>query len=191
MLTNKRFQLKTAITFILLLVITPVPIGEAATGEHPSNHSPQATHSFWLSPLTSQVYSFECAIGDALEGSFTVTTDGDHFIYDQKKYDLWVGWGDGVDLYIFDNQSFEAWAQGLSATPLYSEKDLTELSWRISIPREGYWYVVYDNDSSIYGKQVEGTITQLNQNSTVILGLIILSLGAVVSLIFVSLYRKR
>ncbi|MFW9890459.1 MAG: hypothetical protein ACFFER_19970 [Candidatus Thorarchaeota archaeon] len=79
-----------------------------------------------MSPLTYKAYSFECERADVLEGSFTVTIDGDQFIYDQKKYDLWVGWGDGVDLYILDEQSFHDWSEGETVEALFTRNDLTE-----------------------------------------------------------------
>jgi hypothetical protein len=136
------------------------------------------------------VYSFECEAGDILEGRFTVTIDGDHFIYDQKKYDLWVGWGDGVDLYIFDDQSYQDWSEGLSAVPLFAKTDLTEFSWRIDIPEAGQWYVVYDNDSSIYGKQVEGNINHIPMNSAIVLGLIAIAAAAFVLALGLALKRR-
>jgi len=191
MLPAQRIQLKTIIVFALLLMIAAAPTGAEARGEYASNCRPVATYNFWLSPLTSHVFSFDCLKGDMLAGSFTVTVDGDHFIGDQKKYDLWVGWGDGVDLYIFDNQSYDAWLEGLSPASLYSKKDLTELSWKISIPHDGDWYVVYDNDSSIYGKQIEGTINHISQNSILMFGLLILGGGTFALLTVIFLHKKR
>ncbi|MHA2385685.1 MAG: hypothetical protein ACXAEE_05700 [Candidatus Thorarchaeota archaeon] len=170
--------MKMSVAFTFLVVIIALPITAVAIGEHASNHEPQATHSFWLRPLTSQVYSFECEKGDTLEGSFTVKTDGDHFIGDQKKYDLWPGWGDGVDLYIIDEQNYESWSQGLNAISILNKTDLTALSWSVGIPSSGSWYVVYDNDSSVYGKQVEGAIRHLSQNLIIILGSLVLGVCA-------------
>ncbi len=191
MLTNKGRQLKMSVALTLLVLIAALPISTVATKQHASIHEPLATHSFWLSPLTSQVYSFECEKGDALEGSFTVTTDGDHFIGDQKKYDLWPGWGDGVDLYIFDEQNYESWSEGLNAISMLNKTDLTALSWNVGIPSSGSWYVVYDNDSSVYGKQVEGTISHSSQNSIIILGLLVLGVCAFAFITGIYHHKRR
>jgi hypothetical protein len=190
MLTYKGYRVKLINVLILLVVLTTLPITVNSAENDNSNPLPLASHKFWLSPLTSEAYSFDCEAGDILEGSFTVTIDGDLFIYDQTKYDLWVGWGAGVDLYIFDEQSYQDWSEGLSSIPLFTEKDLTEFSWRIDIPEAGHWYVVYDNDSSIYGKQVEGTISHIAQSSTIVLGLIVIAAAAFVVLLGLVLRRR-
>jgi hypothetical protein len=191
MLPDYHTQLKKSTAFILLILVTPMPIGAVATEGHATSLMPLAEHSFWLYPLTSQVYLYECVIGDILEGSFTVATDGELFMGDQKEYDLWLGWGDGVDLYIFDNQTYEDWLQGMSTDPLYSQMDVTELSWRSSIPDSGFWYVVYDNDSSIYGKQIKGTINHLPQNLTVILVLIAVVACLITLVIGITVYKTQ
>ncbi|MFX1416944.1 MAG: hypothetical protein ACFFC0_09025, partial [Promethearchaeota archaeon] len=79
---------------------------------------------------------------------------------------------------------------GLSSVPQFNEMDITEFSWSIRIPYSGYWFVVYDNDSSVYGKQVEGTIAHLYQDPLAI-GLLILCGGAFIFIIGPLLYRKR
>ncbi|MFX1260666.1 MAG: hypothetical protein ACFFAZ_01130 [Promethearchaeota archaeon] len=190
MLTYKGLRVKPINVLIILVVLNTLPITVNSTENNNSNPLPLAFHKFWLSPLTSEVYSFDCEAGDILEGSFTVTIDGDLFIYDQTKYDLWVGWGAGVDLYIFDEQSYQDWSEGLSAIPLFTEKDLTDFSWRIDIPETGRWYVVYDNDSSVYGKQVEGTISHTSRSSTVMLGLIAIAAAALVLVLGFALKRR-
>ncbi|MHA2355338.1 MAG: hypothetical protein ACXADC_09205 [Candidatus Thorarchaeota archaeon] len=162
-----------------------------ATEATSSSLSPQYKHNFWLGPLTSQEFLFECQDGDILDGSFIVTIDGDHFIGDQKKYDLWPGWGDGVDLYIFDKQNYESWSQGLNAISILNKTDLTALSWSVGIPSSGSWYVVYGNDSSVYGKQVEGNISHLSQNSIIILGLLVLGVCAFAFIIGIHHYKRR
>ena len=171
--------MRIAIVLVLLAVFAILPITSNSAKNHNFNHLPLTTHNFWLSPLTSEAYSFDCKAGDILEGSFIVT-----------KYDLWVGWGAGVDLYIFDEQNYQDWSEGLSAIPLFTKKDLTDFSWRIDIPEAGHWYVVYDNDSSIYGKQVEGTISHIAQSSTVVLGLIAIAGAAMVMVLGLGLRRK-
>lgn len=190
MLTPRGYQLSISLVLVLLIVFSTVPITAASIEDHNSIHAPLTTHNFWLSPLTSEIYLFECERGDVLEGSFTVTIDGDHFIYDQKKYDLWVGWGDGVDLYIFDEQSYLDWSEGSSAIPLFTKKDLTDFSWRIDIPEAGNWYVIYDNDSSIYGKQVEGIINHHPQSSAIVLGLIAITIPVFVLILGFALRRR-
>lgn len=190
MLTYKGYRVKLINVLVLLVVLTTFPIAVNSTENDNSNLLPQTTHNFWLSPLTSEAYSFSCEAGDILEGSFAVTIDGDLFIYDQTKYDLWVGWGAGVDLYIFDEQNYQDWSEGLSAIPLYTEKDLTDFSWRIDIPEAGHWYVVYDNDSSIYGKQVEGTINHIPMSSAIVLGLGAIAVAAFLVVLGLVLRRR-
>ncbi|MHA2379466.1 MAG: hypothetical protein ACXADS_09310 [Candidatus Thorarchaeota archaeon] len=165
---------------LVLVVFFSLPTQVIAAGIEEQSLEPKVTHDFWLGPLSSQVYSFECLEGDSLDGSFTVTIDGDHFIGDQKKYDLWVGWGDGVDLYILDNQSHEYWLQGMDIIPLFSKNDVTDLSWSVHIPSSGSWFVLYDNDSPIYGKKLEGRITQMSQNTVAIIASSIIIASVVV-----------
>lgn len=178
MLTNRGYRVRIAIVLGLLIAFAAMPITSNSAENHNSNHVPLTTHSFWLAPLSSEIFLFECEEGDTLEGSFTITSDGDHFIGDQKKYDLWPGWGDGVDLYIFDEQNYESWSLGLNAISILNKTDLTALSWSVGISSSGSWYVVYDNDSSVYWKQVEGTISHLSQNSIIIVGLLVLGVCA-------------
>jgi hypothetical protein len=191
MMTHRGYQVRIALFLILMVGIIAMPITVNATKDSNSNHVPLTTHNFWLSPLTAEVYSFECEAGDILEGSFAVTIDGDHFIGDQKKYDLWPGWGDGIDLYIFDEQNYESWSQGLNAISILSKTDLTALSWSVGIPSSGSWHVVYDNDSSVYGKQVKGTISHLSQNSIIIVGLLVLGVCAFAFITGFYHYKKR
>ncbi|MHA1962235.1 MAG: hypothetical protein ACW99U_18685 [Candidatus Thorarchaeota archaeon] len=158
---------------VILVMMMVVPIGAVGEVTNGSHIGPRSSHDFWLGPLTHQTYTFHCQEGDTLSGSFTVTTDGDHFIYDQKKYDLWPGWGDGIDLYLLDEGNSSLWMNGEDFTALYAMNDLTTFSWSIVVARAGTLTVVYDNDSSVYGKQVEGSIVHFsreqNTNNTIML----------------------
>lgn len=156
----KRMRL-ISISFLIIAIIS---FNSSASHIDSAAH-PLGEYDFWLGPLSSKVYSFYCESNDTLAGEFVVTIDGDFFEGDQKKYDLWVGWGDGIDIYIFDDDNYESWIEGESRSSLYSEIDVTTLSWIVTIPSSGNWYVIIDNDSSVYGKRVEGSIIHQNQYS--------------------------
>ncbi|MHA1907455.1 MAG: hypothetical protein ACW98Y_09195 [Candidatus Thorarchaeota archaeon] len=147
---------------------------------------------FWLDPLSSEAYVFLCLAGDKLEGEIVITLDGDYYSGDMQKYDLWVGWGAGVDFYILNHTSYTQWLEGKSVTPYYAKNDVTSASWSITIPSDGEWYVIYDNDSSVYGKQVEGSITHESQGTNLIIAIVLFSVVSIFGIIFiVTRLRKK
>jgi hypothetical protein len=169
---------KLMVVSVVVVTMMAAPIGAVGDTSSGPRLGPSSTHDFWLSPLTSQIYSFQCQEGDTITGSFTITTDGDHFIYDQKKYDLWPGWGDGVDFYILDETNFSLLNNDQSFTPFYTMTNIVSLKWSVSVPHSGDWYVIYDNDSSVYGKQIIGSIDHLSVSQSILYALTLIGLGA-------------
>ncbi|MHA2425854.1 MAG: hypothetical protein ACXAEF_13770 [Candidatus Thorarchaeota archaeon] len=143
---------------------------------------------FWISPLTSETFVFSCFAGDTLEGEIVITLDGDHYSGDMQKYDLWVGWGSGVDFYIMNQTSYSYWLNNDEVPSYFEKQDVTTLSWSVTIPSDGECYIIYDNDSSVYGKQVEGSITHESQSMNHITTITLLSAVSLISIILLVTY---
>lgn len=150
------------------------------------------SYEFWLFPLSTKILMCTCQSGDTLTGSFTVAIDGDLYYGDQQKYDLWVGWGAGVDFYVSDQTNMDLLLAGENCTPLYCASDVTSLSWHVEIPYSGQWYVIFDNDSSVYGKQIRASILQNEgQLNVSFIILILLVSVSTVSFVFIAVRRIR
>jgi hypothetical protein len=180
-------SLACLVTLLLFLVLAPSVVTGLQTSEYSTNNLGE--HEVWLDPLNSHVFSFECQAGDVLRGSFEITLDGGYYPGDQRKYDLWLGWGEGIDFYIFNNIDFDAWTNETSSIAFFSRSDVTELDWMVTLPSTGDWYIVYRNDSPVYGKEVKGAITLENPVFTVLYMLLLL--GIVTALIVVPLVYRR
>ena len=129
------------------------------------------THDIHLQTLSSRVFTVDCIEGEILYGEFVVTSDGDLYQGDQRKYDLWVGWGQGVDFYIFNQENYESWIDGETAVSFFERNDVNELSWSIQVDQTGLWYLVYVNDSPSYMKTVEGSINHGNNTDLLLIAL--------------------
>ena len=181
-------RIYSSLALIIILMIIPSvspfllsdEISEVDTG----------SHEFWLFPLSSKTFSLSCQAGDVLNGQFVVTIDGDQYYGDQQKYDLWVGWGAGVDFYVLNQSNFDLLSLGEGFDSIYHANDVTELSWYIEIPQSGEWYIIYDNDSSVYGKQVEAMVSQ-NSSSVVTLSIIItlLAFSVIIAMVYFAIKR--
>lgn len=181
-------SLACVVTLLLFLVLAPSAVPALQTSE--SNTNSDGPHDIWLDPLTSHVFSFDCQTGDVLQGSFEITLDGGYYPGDQRKYDLWLGWGEGVDFYVFNDTEFDAWMNGISSTAFYSRNDVTELVWTATLPTAGGWHVVYSNDSPVYGKQVKGAMTHESPLSALSYILLLLGITSVV-IIGTMVYRRK
>lgn len=181
-------SLACVVTLLLFLVLAPSVATALQTSESTTN-SP-GEHNVWLDPLTYQVFTFDCQTGDVLQGSFEITLDGGYYPGDQRKYDLWLGWGEGVDFYIFNETGFDAWTNGTSSTAFFTRNDVTELVWTVTLPTAGSWHVVYGNDSPVYGKQVNGAMTHESPLSALFYMLLLLGVVSVLAVSTVA-YRRR
>jgi hypothetical protein len=143
------------------------------------------SHEIQLQSLSSKVFKMDCIGGDILYGEFVVTSDGDLYQGDQRKYDLWVGWGHGVDFYIFNQKNYEWWLEGESIIPYFERTDVNELSWSIGVNQSGLWYIVYVNDSPSYMKTVEGSIYHSSNVDYFLLGLFLGAVGIMVIILII------
>jgi hypothetical protein len=150
----------------------------------PTNTLANEFLDFWLDPLSSETYVFQCLEGDCLRGDIVITLDGEYYEGDQQKYDLWVGWGLGIDLYIMNRSSYDYWTSDGEAISFYAKNDVTSLSLDVTIPNSGTWYVIIENDSSVYGKQIEGSIIHESQSKSTNL---VFGLVGIVSILVVVL----
>jgi hypothetical protein len=180
-------SLAYVVTLLLFLVLAPSVVAGLQTSDSSTNNLGE--HEVWLDPLAFHAFAFDCQAGDVLRGSFEITLDGGYYPGDQRKYDLWLGWGEGIDFYIFNNTVFNAWTNVTSSTAFFSRSDVTELVWTVTLPSTGDWYVTYRNDSPVYGKEVKGTVIHENPVSTVLY--ILLLLGIISAPIIIAIVYRR
>ena len=137
------------------------------------------SHEIQIQTLSSKVYKVECFEGEMLYGEFEVTSDGDLYPGDERKYDLWLGWGNGVDFFVFDQYNYDDWLLGEDAISAFEKVDVISLSWSITIDESGLWYIVYVNDSPTYIKTVRSSF-QHSSSSNQLLVLLLLIVGGFV-----------
>ncbi len=169
------------IIIVLLLSFVILPISVEAND----------SINIWLDPLSYKTYRYHCEKGDILSGNIEVTLDGDYYIGDQQKYDLWVGWGDGIDFYIVNETSFDSTDVIAKSNPEYNRNDVTTLTWSLTIPSSGDWTIILDNDSSVYGKQIHGSITHQSPNQIFSIAVLLLGIGLVSVVSVLSIVKKR
>lgn len=177
---------------VIVFLITFLTI-EGAIAEDPQDREIilLETHDIHILTLSSEVFIIDCVEGEILSGEFTVTGDGDLYQGDQRKYDLWVGWGHGVDFFVFNYENYIAWEDGEEATPFYEQKDAISLSWSINIDSTGFWYVVYVNDSPNYVKKVEGSINHTSDVDDVTNFIVVSITGTLILVVLLLVWKSK
>jgi hypothetical protein len=146
-----------------------------------------ATHDIVIDAYTWESFSVQCNRGDTLSGEFIVTRNGELFPGDQTEYDNWLL--DGINFFVFDEENYGLWVEGLSADSMLEGVSLEELTWSIEIPYNDVWYIVYSNDS-IYMIGIEGSIIRSGPYDQFILLIALIGLAAILSLTLI-LWKKK
>jgi hypothetical protein len=120
-----------------------------------SNYEPLLNYETVINAHSWESVPVQCHAGDTLSGEFIITHNGELFPGDQTEYDNWLT--GGIDFFVFDDENYSSWVEGLSTNPLLERSGLQELTWSIEIPYSGIWYVVYSNDT-IYIIEIEESI---------------------------------
>lgn len=180
-LKKKIYILPLALIFLLITNVA------AGYNLETSGEQPLAIHKFLLESVSWKSIPISCLAGDSLSGEFTLTSNGDLFIGDQTKYDNWLL--DGIDFLIIDSANYELLIDELSTTSLYERKGVFELSWRVEIPSDGMWYIIYYNDS-IFMKQVEGSIQHISGIGTTF-AFVVGLLGIAFLLTAIFMFKKK
>ena len=143
----------------LIIILCLFHLTQDAAADYFRNESitSHESHEIQIQTLSSKVYYVECYEGDVLYGEFVVTSDGDLYPGDERKYDLWLGWGNGVDFFVFDQDNYDNWLLGEDAVSGFEKTDVISLSWSITIEESGLWHIIYFNDSPTYIKTVRGS----------------------------------
>jgi hypothetical protein len=177
--------LKRTLALVSVLCICILTINASASSPFSDRFSNLENHEIQIQTLSFKAYTIDCHEGDVLFGEFEVVSDGDLYPGDQRKYDIWLGWGNGVDFYIFDQNNYDSWILGEEAISKFEKTDATSLSWSINVDESGTWYVVYINDSPTYIKTVKGSIQHTNaiDNLLIFVGL----LGGIIVFILIIL----
>ncbi|MHA2301895.1 MAG: hypothetical protein ACXACD_13200 [Candidatus Thorarchaeota archaeon] len=157
-------MMKSYRIFILVLALLMLPVPSLAKQDDSAvNLSILGSHELLLDPVSWESFSLQCDEGETLSGSFVVTQDGSLYIGDDTRYEYWLL--EGIDFLIFDAASYELWAAGGKADPLFVRKNVSELNWSINIPSTGEWYIVYLNDT-IFMKSLEGNFFRASDIAT-------------------------
>jgi len=82
------------------------------------------------------------------------------------------------------------WSENGSEVSLYSNYDVTTLTWSLAIPTSGAWYIVFDNDSSVYGKQIRGSISHQSQTADMLLMFVLLGACFAVAMLLILAFRN-
>ena len=148
--------------FILAMILFPV-LTIAKQDASAGNPIALGSHELLMDPITWEAFSLQCDEGETLSGSFVVTQDGTLFIGDETRYEYWLL--EGIDFFICNAASYEAWVDGNEADYLFIRENVSELDWSVDIPSSGEWYIVYWNDT-IFMKSLEGNFYRDSDLST-------------------------
>jgi hypothetical protein len=183
-------QVRTISPIIITLLITILFQSIFTDGYQNGGITFLENHDINIQTLSSKVFTVDCIEDDILYGEFVVTSDGDLYPGDQRKYDLWVGWGNGVDFFIFNQANYDTWVLGEEAVSKFEKKDTISLTWSVTVDEAGIWYVVYVNDSPTYIKTVEGSIQHSSAIDYLLISIEILG-GVFVFTILIFLLRYK
>jgi hypothetical protein len=68
-------------------------------------------------------------------------------------------------------------------------KTLVQLTWSFEVPHEGFWYIVYVNDS-IYMKRIEGSIVHPSSGDVWLLAFGVVGVVPIVGIAYIF-WKKR
>lgn len=175
----------------IVLIISLFIIGRVDAGDQEFSHQVQSlsTHDIIMDASSWTSFPVFCQSGDTLSGEFIVKKDGELYPGDQTEYDLSLL--TGIDFLIIDEENYELWIEDNPAMPIFDMKTLVQLTWSIEVPHEGFWYIVYVNDT-VYMKQIEGSINHSGSSDgwLLVLGIVGLVQFVGISCIFLK-KRKR
>ena len=178
---------KRAILIIMIALMFIAPVADAREHNSILSLHASATHDIVIDAYDWESFSIHCYAGDSLSGEFLISKNTELFPGDQTEYDNWLL--DGIDFFIFDEENYDLWVEGSTATPILESPDLMELTWSIEIPYNAVWYVVYSNDS-IFMKEIEGSIVRSGQNDQFILLIGFVGVVGLLSLTLI-LWKKK
>ncbi|MFW9769164.1 MAG: hypothetical protein ACFFF9_17290 [Candidatus Thorarchaeota archaeon] len=173
------------IIWITLMFI--IPVTDARAQDSVPKLSAIAIHGTVIDAYSWESVPVQCYAGDNLSGDFLITHNGELFPGDLTEYDNWLR--GGIDFFIFDEENYSSWVEGLSATPLVEHLDLQELTWSIEIPYNGVWYVVYSNDT-IYIIEIEENIVRSGMYDQFILLFVFVGIAVLLFLTLI-LWKKK
>ena len=163
----------------MILTLSFVIIASAYEREWTPKIVPLANQKIVINAHDWKSVPIQCNTGDTLSGKFIITNNGDLFPGDQTKYDNWLL--GGIDFYIFDEENYSLWVEGSSSTPLLEHSNLQKLTWRIDIPHDDVWYVIYSNDS-IFIIEIEESVAHTGLYNLLILVVALVGTAALLSL---------
>ncbi len=162
---------------ILVMFITPVADAREHNPSYELNSS--SKHDIVIDAVSWISFPITCATGDTLSGEFKIVNNGELFPGDQTEYDNWPL--DGIDFFVFCEENYILWVEGLTAISLLEGSNLNQLTWSVEIPYNDEWYVVYSNDS-IYMAEIEGSIIRTGQSDQIRLLIAFIILTTLLSL---------
>jgi hypothetical protein len=116
-----------------------------------------------------------CAEGDLLSGSFSVEETGGV-----------------VDFYVMSENDIHLWNYGRYPSCVALKISVTSHIWNVTIPAEGYYFIVYSNPEGISSVHVQGNIVVTSSRSIigpVIMTSAIISMALIVCILTIEKVR--
>jgi len=132
---------RRGIVFLIVLgFLLPVMVN-AATPQQDDLH-PHASVDVWVDQLGSYNYYW--------------TNIGEGY---SINMDIEVTYGSDIDFYILDEDNFDTWHDGGSASSSLTRQNTGSISVSFTVPTSGEWHLLFINDNWLFRKHLEGTIT--------------------------------
>jgi len=110
------------------------------SGEFIESADPDDPFDIWVNAASYQSFYAYRYEDNALYGSFDVYSGG------------------GIDFCILDQDNYDLWESGYSATAYEINYNVGSLDWYFIVPYDAWWYILYDNtDDYLYQAHVVGT----------------------------------
>jgi hypothetical protein len=136
---------------ILLIIVVPLFGGTAVARSNKADElKPLADIDIWVDPLGAYHFWYSgCKSGDRIYGDFEVTS------------------GAGIDFFICDQENWDLWDTGHTASVYQKHDNWGSLTWDFTVPEAGTWHVVFDNMDSLFtSKHIVGHIYHVVPTTT-------------------------
>jgi hypothetical protein len=171
------------------LVLTLILIAGVDAWSHESGiwEHPLSSHDIILEGLSWIAYDIECQKGDEISGSFDVTCDGSLYIGDEQKYDDWSL--EGIQFLILDESNYSLFIESEAFETAFITNDVVSLSWTFEVPRDGTWFIIYDNNT-IYLMNIVGSFGLVGESSILMI-IVLFVLGGLGSLGIAFMIKRK
>ncbi|TFH03805.1 MAG: hypothetical protein E4H14_16025 [Candidatus Thorarchaeota archaeon] len=132
---------RRGIVFLVVLGFLLPVMASAATPQQEDIH-PHADVDVWVNALGYYNYYWnDLGSGNRINVNIDVTS------------------GDDIDFYILDEDNYDTYINGGSASSHLTRENAGSISVSYTIPSSGEWHLIFRNDNWFFRKHLEGTIT--------------------------------